>query len=140
MSVHRSKSCTRQRPWTLALLVVGPTSRWILATRSKLLAVGLQDQVQRTTRCNVPARKSTIDSKGSNSKLRGLPMIQPSVTMNGITKRAICCGAIPVSSEVIIRRKNGWDNEGRSKGARGYDTYDTRANRNPKGKRELILD
>jgi hypothetical protein len=36
---------------------------------------------------NLPERKSTIDSKGSKRSVRGLPIIQPSVTMNlnGVT-------------------------------------------------------
>ena len=39
---------------------------------------------------DVPDRKRTIDSNGSKSKLSGLPMIHPRVTMNGMTKSAIC--------------------------------------------------
>ena len=41
-----------------------------------------------------------MDSNGSKSKLSGLPRIHPRVTMNGITKRAICCARIPKSCQI----------------------------------------
>ncbi len=40
---------------------------------------------------NAPDKKSTTDSKGSNRRLSGFPMIHAKVTMNGMTKSAICC-------------------------------------------------